>query len=54
MAQRYFAHSHFTATEITFALGFSDPSNLYRACKRWFGRSPSTLRSDRPHTAPTQ
>jgi AraC-like DNA-binding protein len=54
MAQRYFAHSHFTATEITFALGFSDPSNLYRACKRWFGRSPSTLRSNWPHNAPTQ
>jgi AraC-like DNA-binding protein len=43
-AQRYFAHSDFSPTEITFALGFSDPSNFYRACKRWFGRSPSTMR----------
>jgi AraC-like DNA-binding protein len=46
LAQRYFAHGRFSATEITFALGFSDPSNLYRACKRWFGRSPSTMRTN--------
>jgi AraC-like DNA-binding protein len=45
MAQRYFQHSRFSPTEITFALGFSDPSNFYRACKRWFGRSPSTMRA---------
>ena len=44
LAQRYFAHSDFSPTEITFALGFSDPSNFYRACKRWFGRSPATMR----------
>ncbi|HUG21717.1 helix-turn-helix domain-containing protein [Piscinibacter sp.] len=40
-----FQHSRFSPTEITFALGFSDPSNFYRACKRWFGRSPGTMRS---------
>jgi len=45
LAQRYFTHGRFSATEITFALGFSDPSNLYRACKRWFGRSPKTMRT---------
>lgn len=44
LAQRYFQHSDCSPTEITFALGFSDPSNFYRACKRWFGRSPSTMR----------
>lgn len=44
LAQRYFEHSDCSPTEITFALGFSDPSNFYRACKRWFGRSPSTMR----------
>lgn len=47
LAQRYFLHSDFSPTEITFALGFSDPSNFYRACKRWFGRSPSTMRQVR-------
>jgi AraC-like DNA-binding protein len=44
MAQRYFQQGDFSPTEITFALGFSDPSNFYRACKRWFGRSPGTMR----------
>ncbi len=44
LAQRYFKHSTISSTEITFALGFADPSNFYRACKRWFGRSPSTMR----------
>jgi AraC-like DNA-binding protein len=44
LAQRYFAQGAFTPTEMTFALGFSDPSNFYRACKRWFGRSPATMR----------
>ncbi|MBX3618650.1 MAG: AraC family transcriptional regulator [Rhizobacter sp.] len=44
LAQRYFKHSTISPTEITFALGFADPSNFYRACKRWFGRSPSTMR----------
>jgi AraC-like DNA-binding protein len=43
-AERYFRQGDFTPTEITFALGFSDPSNFYRACKRWFGRSPGTMR----------
>jgi len=43
-AERYFRHGDFSPTEITFALGFSDPSNFYRACKRWFGRSPSNMR----------
>jgi AraC-like DNA-binding protein len=44
LAQRYFAQGVFTPTEMTFALGFSDPSNFYRACKRWFGHSPATMR----------
>lgn len=26
-------------------LGFEDPSNLFRACKRWFGMSPGQYRS---------
>lgn len=45
LAQQYFRHSALSPTEITFALGFADPSNFYRACKRWFGRSPRTMRA---------
>lgn len=44
-AERYFRHGEFSPTEMTFALGFSDPSNFYRACKRWFGRTPSHMRA---------
>lgn len=44
-AERYFRHGDFSPTEITFALGFSDPSNFYRACKRWFGCTPSHMRA---------
>ena len=29
---------------LSFQLGFSEPSAFYRACKRWFGRTPNTLR----------
>jgi AraC-like DNA-binding protein len=29
---------------MSFELGFADPSNFYRACKRWFGHSPKELR----------
>ena len=43
MAESYIQQGGFNPTEITFALGFSDPSNFYRACKRWFGHTP-TLR----------
>ncbi|MCV2358093.1 MULTISPECIES: AraC family transcriptional regulator [Roseateles] len=45
LAARYLSRGSITATEMSFALGFADPSNFYRACKRWFGQSPSHLRS---------
>lgn len=44
LAERLLAQGHLSTTEIAFELGFSDPSNFYRACKRWFGHSPSGLR----------
>jgi len=44
LAQRYFVNGAYSPTEMSFALGFSDPSNFYRACKRWFGRTPNNLR----------
>ncbi len=44
LAERLLNQGHLSTTEIAFELGFSDPSNFYRACKRWFGHSPSTMR----------
>jgi AraC-like DNA-binding protein len=46
LAERYIASGSATPTEMSFALGFSDPSNFYRACKRWFGRPPGEVRCD--------
>lgn len=45
LAARYLNRGSITATEMSFALGFADPSNFYRACKRWFGHSPSQQRA---------
>lgn len=44
LAERLLAQGHLSTTEIAFELGFSDPSNFYRACKRWFGHSPRGMR----------
>jgi AraC-like DNA-binding protein len=42
LARRYLVDGGFSPAEMSLALGFSDPSNFYRACKRWFGRTPNT------------
>lgn len=43
-AERLLALGRLSASEMAFELGFSDPSNFYRACKRWFGHTPGNLR----------
>jgi AraC-like DNA-binding protein len=45
LAQRLLDAGGTSPTEMSDALGFSDPSNFYRACKRWFGRSPGDYKS---------
>ncbi len=52
LAETYICQGSFKPTEITFALGFSDPSNFYRACKRWFGQMPSASASSEPLPPP--
>lgn len=44
LAHDMLAHSETSITEISFLLGFSDPSNFSRACNRWFGSSPQQYR----------
>lgn len=46
LLQQYMATTHRSPKQLCFDLGFSDPSNLYRACKRWFGRSLQDLRGE--------
>lgn len=45
--RRDLAQSHiqqgYSPTEIAYSIGFSDPSNFYRACRRWFGKPPAHL-----------
>ncbi|MEF9995310.1 MAG: AraC family transcriptional regulator ligand-binding domain-containing protein [Burkholderiaceae bacterium] len=42
-AQRLLAIGRLSPTEMSYRLGFSDPSNFYRACKRWFGQAPRQM-----------
>lgn len=44
LAELHLKHGDMTHHEISYALGFGDPSNFYRACKRWFGCAPGKLR----------
>lgn len=42
-AERFLSIGRLSPTEMSYRLGFSEPSNFYRACKRWFGRAPGQL-----------
>ena len=39
--------------EVADQLGFSDQSNLFRACKRWFGMPPGQYRQQLGQPAPS-
>lgn len=43
------AQSELGVAEIADRLGYADPTNFARACRRWFGTAPSTYRRQ-PHT----
>lgn len=43
IAQQYLGNGQLTLKQLSFQLGFSDPSAFNRACKRWFGQSPQQL-----------
>jgi AraC-like DNA-binding protein len=48
LASHYMAESHRSINEITYLLGFSEPSNFSRAFRRWTGKSPSEYRVQSP------
>jgi len=44
LAQQYLRENHRSIGEITYLLGFSEPSNFTRAFKRWTGQTPAEFR----------
>ncbi len=44
LAAQYVKQSRLSINEITYMLGFSEPSNFTRAFRRWTGESPSSYR----------
>lgn len=51
LARQYLADPRRCLAEVADLLGFGDPSNLFRACKRWFGMPPGQYRQQLLQTA---
>jgi AraC-like DNA-binding protein len=45
LAHHYLQNSSMTGAEISFLLGFEDPSSFFRAFQAWTGTTPQALRS---------
>jgi AraC-like DNA-binding protein len=45
LAQLYLRRPRSPLKQVAGQLGFEDPSNFYRACRRWFGESPGRYRA---------
>lgn len=41
--------SHIPLAQVAAAMGYSEHSVFTRACRRWFGRAPSAVRSSEHH-----
>ena len=45
LAEQYLERLHLSLPQAAYLLGFSDQSSFFRACRRWFDRSPGQYRS---------
>lgn len=45
LAQQYLSDTRRSLVEVADLLGFADQSNLFRACRRWFGMPPGQYRA---------
>jgi AraC-like DNA-binding protein len=52
LTQHHLADLRTSLSEITFLLGYSDQSTLFRACLRWFGEPPGEHRARLASTSP--
>jgi len=47
LAQQYLGQLNLTLLEVAYLLGFADPSNFFRAFRRWFESTPGEYRAQR-------
>ena len=47
LAEQYLARADLALLEVAYLLGFADPSNFFRAFKRWFAITPGEYRAQR-------
>ena len=47
LAEQYLARADLALLEVAYLLGFADPSNFFRAFKRWFAMTPGEYRAQR-------
>ena len=45
LAEQYLAQPNLTLLEVAYLLGFADPSNFFRAFRRWFDSTPGEYRA---------
>lgn len=45
LAEQYLGQVDLTLLEVAYLLGFADPSNFFRAFRRWFGETPGEYRA---------
>ncbi|MDP3816484.1 AraC family transcriptional regulator [Pseudomonas sp.] len=45
LAQQYLGQPNLSLLEVAYLLGFADPSNFFRAFRRWFGVTPGEYRA---------
>jgi AraC-like DNA-binding protein len=45
LAEQYLAQPNLTLLEVAYLLGFADPSNFFRAFRRWFDLTPGEYRA---------
>jgi AraC-like DNA-binding protein len=49
-AETLLGNPDFDIAEVSHELGYGDPANFGRACRRWFGMAPSQYRRRLLHT----
>jgi AraC-like DNA-binding protein len=51
IAQQYLGSDRISVKNLSYKLGFSDPSAFHRACLRWFGKAPGEFQQVRMGSA---